>query len=384
MNIFSFFIGMKGEFIQTLLLLPVLVLLLVLSLQLLEKRKRRSYAILFKIAMGHALFNIIFVFVSLILSASGNEIRLFSSIVNGISNAAYIAILYGLFRIHNKADLKANLIFIGPVVISAFLGIFIPWLGNVFCLLSIGVILLLHREKLGRGKQILIASCLFGGGLLISIVTNLVPNIHGAIYMISRILPIASYTLLLITLLQHTTVIMQSSYFSSITDPLTGLFNRRYFTRFITACIKKNKHVNVIFSDIDNFKNLNTTKGHLVGDEVLKQVASIFMEEVEGIGIAGRYGGEEMVMLIQDTDVDMNELTERMRARIEKETIVTVSIGYCFYEQGVAPEKLIKYADDAMYIAKDNGKNRVEQHKGGIVSSNLVENGLGKAAMNHG
>lgn len=382
MNIFDLFIGVKGEFIKALLLLPVVLLMWVLSLQLHEKRKRRSYAFLSKITMGFVIFNGIAILAALTLAALGNETRILSSIINGLSNAAYLTILFGYFRIHNKADLKTQIIFMGPAVVSGIAGIFLPWVSNIICLLSVGAIFFLHGRQLGRGQQNLIASCLFGISLLVSSITDLVPEIHGAVYMVGQILPVAAYTMLLINLLEHSMVIMQSSYVSAITDPLTGLFNRRYFTKFITNCVDRNMPVNVIFSDIDNFKKLNDTKGHKVGDEVLKQVATIFMEEVEGIGVAGRYGGEEMVMLIQNPDIDMNELTERMRARIEKETITTASIGYRLFEAGVAADQLIKQADEAMYIAKQSGKNRVVRYTSPS-SASTVENVVGKAAVSH-
>lgn len=389
MNFFSFFIGMKGDFIQSLLLVPVITLMWILSLQLHEKRKRRSYKILSNITMGFGIFTVLSVLSALALSVSGKEIDFISSAMNGISNAAYLIVLFGYYRIHNKADLKIQLVFLAPSVLSAVSGMLIPFLGNIICFLSVGVIFYFHGRKLGRGQHNLIGSLLFGLYLILTSITGLVPSIHGIVYMVGHILPAAAYTLLLINLLEHSMVIMQSSYVSAITDPLTGLFNRRYFTRLITSCIEKNYPVNVIFSDIDNFKKLNDTKGHKVGDEVLKQVATIFMEEVENIGVAGRYGGEEMVMLIQDPEVDMNKLTERMRERIEKETIATVSIGYRMFESGVAPEVLIKQADDAMYIAKGNGKNQVACYTtttGATVTSGTaaVENGVGKAAVSHG
>lgn len=383
MDFFDVFIGIKGEFMQALLLLPVILLMYVLSLQLHEKRKRRSYASLSRISKGLVIFNSLVVLVGLALAASEREIPLLSNIIVGIWNAAYITVLFGYFRIHNKADLKTQLVYMGPAAVGAAAGIFLPWLGNIICLLSVGAIFLLHGRQLGRGRKNLIGSCLFGVYLLVSSITYLVPDIHGVVYMVGRILPAAAYTLLLINLLEHSMVIMQSSYVSAITDSLTGLFNRRYFIKFLTTCIERNMPVNVIFSDIDNFKKLNDSKGHKVGDEVLKQVSTIFLEEVEGIGVAGRYGGEEMVVLIHNTDIEMNEITERMRARIENETIATASIGYRMFEKGIAPEQLIKQADEAMYLAKQSGKNRVVRYTR-PTSMSTVDNGVGKAVISHG
>jgi diguanylate cyclase (GGDEF)-like protein len=117
-----------------------------------------------------------------------------------------------------------------------------------------------------------------------------------------------------------------------------------------------------LFSDIDNFKKLNDTKGHQMGDNVLKQVAAIMKEESEDFGIAGRYGGEEIVVMITDPSINMESFAERVRQRVEEETLVTVSLGYSKYDRGVTVEQLIKQADEAMYKAKTSGKNKVVRY----------------------
>jgi len=359
MSIFDFFIGIKGEFILSLLQLPLIILMWVLAFQLFEKRKRKSYALLTKISLGFLLINLVLLGSTLIVAGMGDESHFLSSLVYALNNAGFLTILFGYYRIHNKADVKTFVVYLGPAVISAVAGVLSPWASNCICLISIAAISYFYNKKIGRGKHILFACFLFMLQLLLAVITDFYPSLHGGVYLIKLLLTIGAYTFLLIHLLDHSMLIMQSSYVSAITDPLTGLFNRRYFTKFMTRCIERNMPVHVIFSDIDNFKKLNDTMGHKVGDDVLKQTATIFMEEVEGFGIAGRYGGEEMVVLIMTPDVDMNEITERMRARIEMETIATVSIGYRSYEAGVAPDQLIKQADEAMYTAKHNGKNRV-------------------------
>ncbi|MNR41956.1 putative diguanylate cyclase YdaM [compost metagenome] len=96
-----------------------------------------------------------------------------------------------------------------------------------------------------------------------------------------------------------------------------------------------------------------------MGDNVLKQVAQIMKDEADECGIAGRYGGEEMVIMVSDPSVKMDAFAERIRSRIEKETIVTASIGYSKYKNGLSAEELIKQADEAMYRAKTTGKNKV-------------------------
>ncbi|SDM14167.1 diguanylate cyclase (GGDEF) domain-containing protein [Paenibacillus sp. OK060] len=375
MSIFDFFVGIKGSFVASLLLFPILILSWVLSRQLHEKRRRKSYIFLSKITLGYLTFNGISLIFSLVASSIGIESFAISSFFNIIVKSTFIIFLYGFYRIHNKENFKLQLIFIVPTIIVILSGLFVPVMGYIIAILSIVTMNILYGNKLGRGKSIYIASGLFVVSLLISIVIGIAPSLHGSLYMLNILLEVSSYTLLLVNLIEHSLIIMQSSYVSAITDSLTGLFNRRYFTKYINGCVDRSIPVNVIFCDIDNFKNLNDTKGHKVGDEVLKQVATIFREEVEGIGVAGRYGGEEMVLLIQSLDVDMEELTERMRSRIEKETITTASIGYRLYDPSVPADLLIKQADEAMYEAKAAGKNRVMSYKLKAVNTlNLAAN----------
>ncbi|GKS12945.1 hypothetical protein YDYSY3_39450 [Paenibacillus chitinolyticus] len=132
--------------------------------------------------------------------------------------------------------------------------------------------------------------------------------------------------------------------------------------------IEKKLPSKIIFIDIDNFKKLNDTQGHAKGDEVLVKVSRVLQQEVEEIGIAGRYGGEELVALIVDPNVEMEELTETIRTRImrdassEGEYTVTASIGYSDYCDFWTTDQFIKTADKAMYAAKQTGKNKVIEY----------------------
>ena len=116
--------------------------------------------------------------------------------------------------------------------------------------------------------------------------------------------------------------------------------------------------ISTIFCDIDNFKKLNDTQGHARADEVLKQVAAIMEEELDGIGITGRYGGEELVALVVDRKVKPAQVAESIRARVASESIVTISIGYSVLRKGVRGDELMKQADKAMYHSKTTGKTR--------------------------
>lgn len=181
---------------------------------------------------------------------------------------------------------------------------------------------------------------------------------------LSGLLPVVYYILLFAILFERVVEIMQSVYRSSITDGLTNLYNRRYFMSRLDAIMKSGRSVGVIFCDIDNFKRLNDTHGHHKADGVLKQVAALMMEETEGSGLAGRYGGEELVAFVVGPASSTAQVAENIRSRTEKETIVTVSVGYSMLAPEETPESLMKQADQAMYHSKTNGKNRVTDYAG--------------------
>lgn len=150
----------------------------------------------------------------------------------------------------------------------------------------------------------------------------------------------------------------------SVTDGLTGLYNKTYFISKVRESLKTSKKSAVVFSDIDNFKKLNDTQGHHVGDQILKLVGTIMKEVFDTNGIVGRYGGEEMVALVTNPRADCGHLAETFRSRVEEESKgispVTVSVGYSLYHEEIDNElTYIKKADDAMYVAKDRGKNQV-------------------------
>ncbi len=174
-----------------------------------------------------------------------------------------------------------------------------------------------------------------------------------ALRLLEQTLPFVLHSILFLFIFERVIELMQAIYMSSITDGLTRLYNRKYFQNRVHQAVQQRMPVSVIFSDIDNFKKLNDTKGHHMGDQVLKQVAQIVREETDEAGICGRYGGEEMVVLITDPDASAGALAEQIRSRVEAETIVTVSMGYSRLKKGVGPDELVKQADEAMYKAKN-------------------------------
>jgi two-component system, cell cycle response regulator len=176
--------------------------------------------------------------------------------------------------------------------------------------------------------------------------------------LLQNFLPIAFYMIIFTLIFNRVVELLQAIYNSSIKDGLTGLYNRPFFFNRVADYMNRGVHISVIFCDIDNFKKLNDTKGHQMGDRALKHVASILLEESEKIGIAGRYGGEELVMLIADTSFRVEQVAEKIRRRVEQEVGVTVSIGHSKFKRGITPQELIEQADRAMYHSKRSGKNR--------------------------
>jgi diguanylate cyclase (GGDEF)-like protein len=159
----------------------------------------------------------------------------------------------------------------------------------------------------------------------------------------------------------------------SIRDSLTGLFNRRNLFDLgrieISRAERFNRPFSVLILDIDHFKRINDNHGHPAGDIVLQEIARLCREAVRDIDLVGRYGGEEFIILMPETDLlTATKVAERMRERIEQSLIpldgrfetITVSIGVAVKDENTAElETLIARADQAMYIAKHRGRNRV-------------------------
>jgi len=152
---------------------------------------------------------------------------------------------------------------------------------------------------------------------------------------------------------------------SSITDSLTGLFNRSELVKVFDSVLPKlsesNLPVSVLMVDIDNFKKLNDTKGHLEGDRVLKSVAEVIKSVTPKDCICARYGGEEFALFLPNFNSNgAKDVAESLRAGVENSCELTVSVGVmtCM-NSAISRETLIREADRALYRAKDLGKNRV-------------------------
>lgn len=159
----------------------------------------------------------------------------------------------------------------------------------------------------------------------------------------------------------------------AIHDQLTGLHNRHYLSEILSRKVSKSKRHNealsVIMADIDHFKNVNDTYGHLTGDLILKAVANVIGEGARKEDIAARFGGEEFVLVLDNcTENDALIKAEAMRSKIEAlntEGIrVTASFGVAqMDEHAIRYEDVLKNADSALYVAKEEGRNRVILYK---------------------
>jgi diguanylate cyclase (GGDEF)-like protein len=160
----------------------------------------------------------------------------------------------------------------------------------------------------------------------------------------------------------------------SETDYLTQLPNRSFIHWKYSQLNKKYDHVSVVIADIDNFKLLNDTYGHLFGDDVLKVIATKLSENLRSIDLTGRWGGEEFIMILPDTTATQaQEIINRIRTNIakipftpsstSKECNVTVSFGICDSNlTNISLEEILEKADLALYSAKENGRNQVVVH----------------------
>jgi diguanylate cyclase (GGDEF)-like protein len=154
----------------------------------------------------------------------------------------------------------------------------------------------------------------------------------------------------------------------SITDGLTGLYNRRHLMETLSVELEQARNlypVAVLMIDIDHFKQYNDSQGHLAGDALLVQVATLFKGAIRDDDYAARYGGDEFLVLLRATG--QNEavpVAERLQAHVAQARAagghVTVSVGIAaFPTHGTTPEALIAKADAALYEAKKSGRNRI-------------------------
>ena len=156
-------------------------------------------------------------------------------------------------------------------------------------------------------------------------------------------------------------------------DVLTSAFNRRFFDRRFAEELERarryGRSLGLVMIDIDHFKAVNDGFGHQFGDEALKVVAAVCGQSIRASDILARYGGEEFCLLLPETGVDeASALAERARAAVERSPVrahgrvadLTISAGVSVSREGDATDDLLRRADEALYEAKNGGRNKVE------------------------
>ena len=160
---------------------------------------------------------------------------------------------------------------------------------------------------------------------------------------------------------------------SNLRDAMTGLHNRRFLEEYVETLVastqRRKSQMTILMLDLDYFKMVNDTYGHDAGDTVLKALAKVLTQSVRASDMTIRYGGEEFLIIMQDTGGDMADLAaEKIRAAVESLKVPltgtvlqkTISIGIAeFPKDSETFWQTVKYADVALYHAKETGRNRV-------------------------
>jgi len=168
---------------------------------------------------------------------------------------------------------------------------------------------------------------------------------------------------------------LQAIHAATLTDPLTGLGNRKFFDRAIAGAVTQasanHEPLSLLMCDIDHFKSFNDNYGHLTGDQVLRLVALALKQTIKGQDIAARYGGEEFAVVLPATalrpaltvadHIRRAVMSRELKKKSTGETLgrVTISVGVSMLHPGDDVNSLIERADDCLYTAKRNGRNRV-------------------------
>ncbi|PJA31750.1 MAG: hypothetical protein CO187_07705, partial [Zetaproteobacteria bacterium CG_4_9_14_3_um_filter_53_7] len=168
---------------------------------------------------------------------------------------------------------------------------------------------------------------------------------------------------------------------STLKDPMTGLYNRRFLDQFksrlIASAERSKKKIGLLMCDVDHFKDVNDSYGHKVGDTVLIATANILSKAVRLSDYVIRFGGEEFLVIITETEEEKTmEIAERMRRNLEESEFnsesttfsKTISIGIAmFTNDSNVFDECVHLADTALYVAKDTGRNRVIRYKEGML-----------------
>jgi diguanylate cyclase (GGDEF)-like protein len=363
---------------STAMTIVIVALMLFMSYRLYGNRRGKAYRTLLISLIFILIQNLLQLVISLELIPSAPLLTFLEKLLQVY---AFIVINFAVFELYHRRRPRTRIWFYGLLVVGLLItvGDILPevtagnqtWVNNIqttpaldiYLLLLSPLFALMFAPHIGQPRKYMISLCV-SFAMQLSVISLTYWISEAPLFStMALLLPVVYYILLFLLLFERVVEVLQSVYRSSITDGLTNLFNRRYFMSRADQALRAGRPVGVIFCDIDNFKRLNDTHGHHKADGVLKQVSAILMEETDGVGLAGRYGGEELVALIIGAEALTKKTAESIRLRTEKETMVTISVGFCIAKQGDTAERITKNADQAMYHSKTTGKNRVTNYK---------------------
>lgn len=274
----------------------------------------------------------------------------------------------------------ASLIYLSTMSLSAFVNgiVFGIQVGFGFYFFNFAGLIIYTSWK-ARYKLI---ALLIDAGLLLALTIYYLD--HVPLYQLSEYF---FFAFLILNIVLNITGISHSAYFYmnnaklanerlsylSTTDLLTGLLNRSAFIEsFMQFCQIENQNIGLIMFDIDFFKSINDTYGHLCGDMVLSKIGSLLKDKLNKQTLIGRYGGEEFILSFPTSSIEeVKQLSEDLRLMIQETVFVyenhvikiSISIGAVFYpydtNHGIDIDQLLALADQHLYISKQNGRNRV-------------------------
>lgn len=170
------------------------------------------------------------------------------------------------------------------------------------------------------------------------------------------------------SLLKQLSAHIESLHYIATHDEKTGLFNSLFFRDFFDEELKRVKrggHFSIMIVDVDFFKRINDTYGHIVGDKILKRIGKVMQNSLRDYDIMARFGGEEFIALLPSTGIrEANRIAERARIAILRDSFlskykVSISIGVAEYKERDNYHRLSHRADKALYKAKKTGRNKV-------------------------
>jgi len=367
LNIFNTSIGI---FIRMMINIPLILILGLYCYSFAKQRKKQSYATITNVSLIYSLmFTMLLATYFILILVEIEPSLLLNKFLIATTNTYIIFIIFGVYRIFQSNKKVDTALFGAAGSIIFMVSLLSDIIGSILTAIILGMVIFRYHKNLYHRKIMIAAIVLY----IVSSLTNIFTSFNGLFSLIGSLFMSSAITLIIFNLTMYSFYLVQQKQRSSMIDSLTGLYNRAALSQAFEHYLKINKEPGILFIDIDNFKKLNDTQGHKKGDEVLHQVSKICEQLVHNKGIAARYGGEEIILLIYDK-IDLIELASTLVRTIQQTTCVTVSVGVREFEPYMTLDHLIKDADTAMYQAKTTGKNKFVVHTITSVIDALLKN----------